>query len=244
MSNAAHASPAAPLRLLDLPPEVTAAIAGHVPEDGVLMLACTSKQCREAAKTAHRGKLRTTIRSVCASVQLFRWSRKGPNPALGNMLKGAMAEGNLNVVCFLHGRGICSSFFKEACWYAAYYGHIDCLRYARVNGCYWDEDTCFKAAEGGHLDCLRYAHENGCDWDEDTCSHAARGGHLDCLRYAHENGCDWDSHTCDMAAKSGHLDCLRYAHENGGPWDEDTCANAAKKNGHHDVRAWIRAQPD
>ena len=48
------------------------------------------------------------------------------------------------------------------------------------------EYSCDEAAYNGHLDCLKYAHLNGFQWDKDTCSLAAYNGHLDCLKYAHE----------------------------------------------------------
>ena len=34
---------------------------------------------------------------------------------------------------------------------------------------HWDECTCAYAAEGGHLEVLKWARENGCPWDEYTC---------------------------------------------------------------------------
>jgi len=46
--------------------------------------------------------------------------------------------------------------------------------------------------EGGHLEVLKWARENGCPWDEDTCAGAAEGGHLEVLKWARENGCPWD----------------------------------------------------
>ena len=51
-----------------------------------------------------------------------------------------------------------------SCLSAASGGHLDCLRYARENGCPWD-------AKGNH--CLRYAHEN-CQ-DEELDDLASRG---------------------------------------------------------------------
>ena len=63
------------------------------------------------------------------------------------------------------------------------------LRWARDNGCPWDERTCAAVAAGGNLEVLKWARENGCPWDEETCASAARGGHLDILKWARENGC-------------------------------------------------------
>ena len=88
---------------------------------------------------------------------------------------------------------------------------MECLKYARENGCPWNWRTCYYAARYGHLDCLKYAREHGCYWDEVTCLFAASNGHLDCLRYARENGCPWNWATCEGAAKYGQLECLKYA---------------------------------
>jgi len=107
----------------------------------------------------------------------------------------------------------------DICPLLSYLGKLECLKYARENGCPWDKWACSYSAWFGHLDILKYAHENGCPWDESTCEAAARNGHLDCLRYARENGCPWDEKTYKRAAHNGHLACLKYAHENGCPWD-------------------------
>ena len=77
--------------------------------------------------------------------------------------------------------------------------------------------ACREAAEEGHLECLKWARENGCPWIWDACADAAQVGHLECLKYAHENGCPWDSYTCNAAAEAGQLECLKYAHEDGCP---------------------------
>lgn len=50
-------------------------------------------------------------------------------------------------------------------------------------------DLCKKIASLGNLDVLKWARANGCPWDERTCSNAASGGHLEVLKYACENGC-------------------------------------------------------
>jgi hypothetical protein len=38
---------------------------------------------------------------------------------------------------------------------------------------------------------LRWARENGCEWDEDTIKLAAFGGHLEMVMFAREHGCPW-----------------------------------------------------
>ena len=254
MSKAAHTSPTAPLRLLDLPSEVAAAIAGHVPEDGVLMLACTSKQCLEAVKTAHAGELRTTIRSMCASLPLLMWARHLPEPLYLNLKllktpprqKVTQTSSPFYTIVGLR-------VHKKHARVAAKYGSLDVLKWLHQNGCDWSKWTCQWAASGGHLDVLRYAHENGCpgtsvraqqrrktgtltvfdahengcDWSKWTCIRAASGGHLDCFKYAHENGCVWDEGTCSEAANRGHLEVMKWLHNNGCPWNEWVCRSAA-----------------
>jgi hypothetical protein len=45
------------------------------------------------------------------------------------------------------------------------------------------------AALGGHLEVLKWARENGCPWDELTCAWAAKSGHIEVLKWARANGC-------------------------------------------------------
>jgi hypothetical protein len=59
---------------------------------------------------------------------------------------------------------------------------------------------------GGHLEVLKWARENGCPWDENTCAWAAERDHLEVLKWAHENGCPWDERTCAYAAWKGYVE--------------------------------------
>jgi hypothetical protein len=78
-------------------------------------------------------------------------------------------------------------------------GHLDCLRYARENGCDWNDYTAITAAINGHLECLRYVHEHGCELNIDFIKNRLRG-HLrqvECFKYCFEV-CDnpqkfWDT---------------------------------------------------
>ena len=78
---------------------------------------------------------------------------------------------------------------KRVCEWAAQAGHLEVLRWARVNGFPWTESTCRCAARGGHLEILQWARANGCPWDAYTCSSAAVGGHLEVLQWARAKGC-------------------------------------------------------
>ena len=74
----------------------------------------------------------------------------------------------------------------------------------------WDEWTCASAARNGNLECLKYAREQGCDWDERTCWSAAKYGQLECLKYAHENGCPWDYWTYFCAMSNGNMEVILF----------------------------------
>ena len=52
---------------------------------------------------------------------------------------------------------------------------------------------------------LKWARENGCPWNEWTCTYAAKGGHLEVLEWARENGCLWDEEMCTIAALEGYV---------------------------------------
>lgn len=49
-------------------------------------------------------------------------------------------------------------------------------------------DICDSVAEGGHLHVLKWARENGCCWDENTYSSALLAGHEEVLKWALDNG--------------------------------------------------------
>lgn len=119
------------------------------------------------------------------------------------------------------------------CHFAARHGYLNLIKWARANGCPWDENTCYRAAEGGHLEMLIWARANGCPWDERTCSSAANGGHLEVLQWARANGCFWNEFTCSFAALGGHLKVLQWAISNGCPYNRDQLCRLPK------VKEWL-----
>src|SRR5271156_2108265 len=52
-------------------------------------------------------------------------------------------------------------------------------------------DVCELAARDGYLNLIKWARANGCPWNESTCGYAAWAGHLEVLQWAHANGCPW-----------------------------------------------------
>jgi len=70
------------------------------------------------------------------------------------------------------------------------------------------------AAEKGHLGVLKWARKNGCPWDELTCEYATGNGHLDVLKWARDNGCLWHRHTCLVyAITNDHSELAKWIQE-------------------------------
>ena len=83
------------------------------------------------------------------------------------------------------------------------------LRWARENGCDWNANACYHAAYGGHLEVLQWLRSEGCPWDDGTCELAVEQGRVEVLRWARENGCPWNAGTRDKAAAElGYTDDL------------------------------------
>ena len=96
--------------------------------------------------------------------------------------------------------GLLGGAAEHVCNYAALWGSVRLLRWARVNNLDWGAITCTCAAETGHLPALKYLHENGCPWDYLTCHKAADSKHWDCLQYAVDNKCPgWEGYAKNYA---------------------------------------------
>lgn len=63
------------------------------------------------------------------------------------------------------------------------------LKWARCNGCPWDERTCMGAAMAGRLDILQWARAQGCPWDVSTHNNARCSGYTEIMEWARVNGC-------------------------------------------------------
>ncbi len=81
--------------------------------------------------------------------------------------------------------------------YAAINGHLECLKYAINNGCYWYEKNNLLATNKGHLHILKYSYEIGELNNENDyvnefdlrCSFSAlNNNYLECFKYLYEIG--------------------------------------------------------
>ena len=136
---------------------------------------------------------------------------------------------------------LCNSFAKKGC--------LKGLIYLHENGYQWDETTINVILMEGHIDCLKYAHNNKCYWNKkESIDIALQNGNLKCMKYAYENDCPCigkelyiskkinieclkyaldigytlnKNNACCTFASLGKPDCLEYVHSKGCVLDED-----------------------
>ena len=125
------------------------------------------------------------------------------------------------MILLLREKKIPEALRNEICEKMARYKNSVLLKEARQAGCPWNGDVVLYAAFYGSLECLRWAHENGCKTSKSEDSYAftaASFGFLDVLKYLHQNDFSWNETTIRLGLVGGHLNCLKFAHENGCPW--------------------------
>ena len=120
---------------------------------------------------------------------------------------------------------------------------MQCVQWARQQGCRWSAETASFACYGGHLDVLQWVTEQGCPWSELITSLAAQAGHLQVLRWLFSQSMRpvaWHPRTTYVAAAAGHLEVLQWAraHEPPCPWHDQACVAAAGA-GHREVLLWL-----
>jgi hypothetical protein len=71
------------------------------------------------------------------------------------------------------------------------------------------------------LSVLKWARENGCEWNDWTCTEAAYLGHLEVLKWAISNGCQISSTTLKYAKENGNLKILKWLEDTFYEYDDD-----------------------
>jgi len=172
---------------------------------------------------------------------VLQWLRAQGRPWHMRTCDGAVASGDLDLLCWLRTCAEPAPWGPETFDTAVYYGCWDILKWLRAEHCPWNVDACATAAQNNNFDVLQWLRQEGCPWDETTSSGAAYGGHFDLLKWVCSNGCPLDELICAEAAVPGRLDMLQWLRQQGCPWQEHTCDNAAA-NGHLDLLKWLKQQ--
>ncbi|CAL6356265.1 unnamed protein product [Bathycoccus prasinos] len=122
---------------------------------------------------------------------------------------------------------------EETICAAAFQGNLEMVKYCVANECPIDAWACAWAAFNGHLECLKYLREEAkAPWDWRSAAWAAEYGHLHILEYLVERKYDkYNEGACELGAMFGHLDCLKYLRETAkAPWDEEVLRVAHENN--------------
>jgi hypothetical protein len=120
------------------------------------------------------------------------------------------------------------------------------LRWAREQGCAWDEQHVISAAAGsGNTEMVAWILQQPnfiCSLQAIRAA-AARGdtAMCACLR-AQQPPAPWHLSACCAAARGAHFETLRWLHEHGCPWDSDSIHFSAAQGGSVDVMAYVQAQ--
>jgi len=124
--------------------------------------------------------------------------------------------------------------------FAAQYGHLNVIKWARSIKCPWDQWTTLFAARYGHLELLDWLYENGCPLGPSICDSAAIGGHLHIMKWLHSKDCKWSENTTVNAADCGYLELFQYLIDNGCLWNRGRCLRSRFPK----IVEWIRNLAD
>ena len=94
------------------------------------------------------------------------------------------------------------------------------------------------------MDVIKWARSEGCPWNECVCEGAAMDGNLTNLKWLRENGCPWDEGVTANAAEHGHFTLLKWSVENWCDIDYDTCRYLADENEHYSILGWLVCDAD
>jgi hypothetical protein len=92
---------------------------------------------------------------------------------------------------------------------------IPLLRWARENGCPWNETTCRYVAAYGKLETLQWlrSENNGvgiCPWDRYLTACCYINSNFDALKWAVENGCPMNEYPLHFAIMDGEIESLKW----------------------------------
>jgi len=133
----------------------------------------------------------------------------------------AAKNGWLDLLMRVIRRGEKIHYYHNICGYAARNGHLDILKWLKINNYLGNCAICPAAAQSGQLDIFKWGMINGTTphdkWETSLGEYAAENGHLNILKWAREpeNDYKFDMWTCFYAAKNGHLEILNWLKDNG-----------------------------
>jgi hypothetical protein len=151
----------------------------------------------------------------------------------------ALANGHLEYLKYLNGRGLCvgeyKSYYLKNC---AGNGNLNVLKYCHehINPITECADVMDFAAACGQLELVKYLHSIGSKCTVDAMNWAASNGDLEIVKFLHENrqeGCS--SKAMNLAAGIGNLEIVEFLYYNRKEGNAVTALNKARYNDRLDV---------
>ena len=131
-----------------------------------------------------------------------------------DLVQAAAENGHLHVLQWLKETLTVWRVDRNVIYQAALRGHLAILQWLYESGREYFElwsEAMDGAAEGGHLECLKWLRSIGSYWNGATSDCAARSGDVNVLRYVIVNGCQYNRLILwECALKKGDLASLKY----------------------------------
>jgi hypothetical protein len=143
----------------------------------------------------------------------------------GSILSEAASSGSLEMTAWVKQQpGVARN--AQAMCEAACGGHTAVFEYMHAEQCPWNAAACDCAAYWGHVDTLRWLQEHGCPCDDlSVCLHAAKGGSVDVMLYLqqHEDIVLYAETLTEMLSAAGallKLAAAQWLRQHGAEWPE------------------------
>lgn len=182
-----------------------------------------------------------TEAAACANMKMleYLYTHRPTHVNLG-ILHGGVYSGSIDVLNWLHARGITSEY--DILTTAVATGKLEVVQWVHENCDNLVSSTeAMDCAGRQSLEIVRFLHENrpeGCT--PKAMNKAASHGKLDIVKFLQENrseGCTWTAMA--KAARNGHLDVVKFLSRNRSEGNVSIAMNAAASFGRLDVVQWL-----
>ena len=128
-------------------------------------VACTPDRFHQVYLEAFRNETVTSIRNAAVSVSCAELCLATERPKA--LFETAARGGKLYILNWGNWAIDLKNTLNERIIEAATFnGNLEAVQYTRTLGISWNSYTCSNAARNGHLQLLKWARVNGCPWDK------------------------------------------------------------------------------
>jgi Ankyrin repeats (3 copies) len=156
-----------------------------------------------------------------------------------------MMDDELEYLKYLNGRGLCIGEYDRHClWNCAKNGHLNVLKYCQEHINSITEYDCIldEAAYYGHLDLVKYLHSIGSKCTKWAMDWSALDGYLEVVQFLHfdrQEGCTQNA--MNWAAEKGHLDVVKFLYHNRIEGIPEQALDYARRSGEQNVVDFLKS---